>query len=330
MTLKPILNLKSSLFIGRYTIGRYTNRKRIVSVFSSLVILSLASAVFMRLTASAAEPPWSPAHNSYAKRQKLTLTNSSSDSLASTTTVAVTVDTQSLGIRSDCNDLRVIYHPNSTTTTELSRSVSSPDGSTCSTSRATKVSFSLQATLASAASTSDYFLYFRNATASAPSSPDNAYDIGAKDALLVCPFDGTTTCAASETPSTATGAIRYSGGKSALSFRHAIFSSNYVEQGTNLVTQMSGLQRATYEAWVYRQDTQNAAGLIFVGNLHGDATTDRQITVHKDNTDHIAAIISTNDTDSTTAGTTVATISAGAWVHLAIVFYGTGSDNPGL
>src|SRR3990167_4163379 len=62
------------------------------------------------------------------------------------------------------------------------------------------------------------YLYSSNPQATAPSNPDNAFDIGAKDAMLVCPFDGTTTCAAAETPSTETGAIRYSGSKSALSF----------------------------------------------------------------------------------------------------------------
>ncbi len=49
---------------------------------------------------------------------------------------------------------------------------------------------------------------------------DTGYSVGSglsKAATLVCPFNGTTTCVGGETPTTATGAIRYSGG-SAVSF----------------------------------------------------------------------------------------------------------------
>src|SRR3990167_10865373 len=88
------------------------------------------------------------------------------------------------------------------------------------------------------------YLYSSNPQATAPSNPDNAFDIGAKDALLVCPFDGSTTCAASETPSTESGAIRYSGAKSAMSFDG---SNDKVESSSN--SDLSGLSQVTIEYW---------------------------------------------------------------------------------
>src|SRR3990167_4385088 len=88
------------------------------------------------------------------------------------------------------------------------------------------------------------YLYSSNPQATAPSNPDNAFDVGAKDALLVCPFDGTTTCAASETPSTATGAIRYSGGKSAASFDGDTTTLASPSGG------LEGLSQFTLEMWL--------------------------------------------------------------------------------
>jgi hypothetical protein len=45
-----------------------------------------------------------------------------------------------------------------------------------------------------------------------------ANSVGTNQATYVCPFNETTTCVDSKTPSTSTGAIRYSGGRSAISF----------------------------------------------------------------------------------------------------------------
>jgi len=136
---------------------------------------------------------WAPSFTGYAKRQLLNVVNSSSDSLAATTTIAVTVDTKSLAnqhlVQSDCDDLRVVYQPDSNTHTELSRYLVFPGGSSCTTSTATKVYFSLQATLASAASSTSYYIYYANPQATTPTNNDNAFDIGSADALLVCPKD---------------------------------------------------------------------------------------------------------------------------------------------
>src|SRR3989344_6406634 len=125
---------------------------------------------------------WSPTHTNWLQRKQLTVTNNSADSLASTTTVAITVDTQSLystgKVQNDCDDLRIIYNPSSTQYTELTRYLAYPSGTTYATSTATKVNFPLQAALAAAASTTDYYMYYSNGSASTPSSTDNAFDIG--------------------------------------------------------------------------------------------------------------------------------------------------------
>ncbi|KKT37865.1 MAG: hypothetical protein UW22_C0017G0018, partial [Candidatus Gottesmanbacteria bacterium GW2011_GWB1_44_11c] len=114
--------------------------------------------------------------------------------------------------------------------------------------------------MASSGTTTYYYIYFGNPQASAPSNTDNAFDIGAKEALLVCPFDGTTTCAAGETPSTATGALRYGASKSALSFDGA---SDDVTVGNVSST----IQ--TVEFWVYPNATTN-----YVIDLNATQTID--------------------------------------------------------
>ena len=173
---------------------------------SLLIFAAITGLAAFWLSKPAVAAFWSAQENggTWAQRKQLTVTNNSGDSLASTTTVAVSVDTKSLydsgKLQSDCDDLRIVYQPNATTFTELSRYV--VNSSSCATSTATKVNFPLQATLANAASTTDYYVYYGNKQANTPSNPDNAFDIGAKDALLVCPFDASTTCAATETPST--------------------------------------------------------------------------------------------------------------------------------
>jgi len=174
--------------------------------------------------------PWSPTHGSYGQRKQLTLVNNSGQTFESGTTYKITIDTASLyntgSLLSTCDDLRVVYQPSNTTAIELKRAVEYASGSsgvtTCGTSSATKVVFQLQASLANSATDANYYLYYDNAQASAYSSSDalDAYNVGSKEATFVAPFNGTTTAlaAGSGTPTTATGAIRYSGGKSAMSF----------------------------------------------------------------------------------------------------------------
>lgn len=144
--------------------------------------------------------------------------------LSAGTTVQITVNTANLvdasKLQADCDDLRIVYSADGTSFTEVGRSYSvARDATDCSDSYATTVSFPLQADIVDASSSDDYYLYYGNATASAPSNPVAGYDIqrlGGEDvsATLVCPFNGTTNCLGTSgtvTPSTATGAIRYSG-----------------------------------------------------------------------------------------------------------------------
>jgi len=197
------------------------------------------------------EAAWSSNMEAWGKRQLLNVVNNSGDTLATGTTIAVTVDTQSLAnahlVQSDCDDLRVLYQPTSTTWTEISRSLVYPGGLSCASSTATRIYFPLQADLASGGSATSYYIYYDNPQATTPTNTDNAFDVGSKDALLVCPFDGSTTCAAGETPSTETGAIRYSGGKSALSFDGA--NDSILTTSSN-GGGLSGLSSFTVEFWI--------------------------------------------------------------------------------
>jgi len=219
-----IMNIKHKVLKNIKKAKRWVTKTRRRKILISSLALSvlLTSIKLIFFAPGDIEAAWSPIHNSWAKRKRLTITNDSTNSLASGTAVAVSIDTKTLyqlgKVQEDCDDIRIVHQPDSSTYTNLDRYLSVPGGVSCSTNGATKVYFQLQATLASSASSNDYYIYYDNDQATAPANSDNAFDIGSKDALLVCPFDGTTTCAAAETPSTESGAIRYTGSKSALSF----------------------------------------------------------------------------------------------------------------
>ena len=110
------------------------------------------------------EAAWSPAHNQWAKRQRLSITNNSAENLASGTTVGVTINTQSLSeagkLQSNCNDIRIVYQPDENTFEELPHHLVLPNNSLCYTSTATLINFVLQSALNSAAESTDYYLYF--------------------------------------------------------------------------------------------------------------------------------------------------------------------------
>ncbi len=230
---------------------RLVPRKRRKLLAVSLIVLILATSLHLLLNRSALAA-WSPTHGDWAKRKQLTITNDSADSLASGTAIAISIDTKTLyelgKLQEDCDDIRIVYQPDSSTYTNLDRYLSVPGGASCGTNGATKVHFQLQATLASAADSTDYYIYYDNDKASAPANSDNAFDIGSKNATLVCPFDGSTTCAATETPSTETGAIRYSGEKSALSFDG---KNDYMGMGSDSNIDDLPLEDFTAEYWLY-------------------------------------------------------------------------------
>jgi hypothetical protein len=227
-----VVNLRHSIFNILYSkLKRLLPTRKSRLIAAAVVILILAPIVVNTLLSSRkVQAAWwnqISGGGSWLKRQNISLINNSGDSLATGTTVAVNVDTKSLvaqgKLQSDCDDLRVVYTTNGTTHTELTRYLSYPGGSSCSTSEATKVYFKLQATLPDGSSNADtnYYIYYDNTQATTPTSTVHAFDTANDTALLVCPFDGTTTCVngnGAVNPTTATGAIRYSGAKSAVLF----------------------------------------------------------------------------------------------------------------
>jgi len=235
------------------------SRKKLLFFAGIIMILLPVAYLTLKKPATAEASWWTGGGGEWQKRKHLTITNDSSDDLAANTTVAVSLDTKSLAdtgrVRSDCNDIRIVYQPNSTTQTELDRYLSYPGGQTCETSGATKIYFSLQAALNDEASSEDYYVYFDNKEASSPSTQIDAFDIGSKNALLACPFDGTTTCIngdGTEDPTTESGAVRYGGGKGALAFDG---SDDHIELPASASTFSAG-ESQTLEAWVYAFDSR--------------------------------------------------------------------------
>ncbi|HRN86330.1 MAG TPA: fibronectin type III domain-containing protein [Candidatus Dojkabacteria bacterium] len=150
-------------------------------------------------------------------KRQLTIKNLSAITLPSNTPIQLTLNTKELfdasNIQNDCDDLRVIYSTGVGNHTELARSYYKASGATdCSDSTATVVTFPIQAELTAGATSSNYYLYYKNSGATNPGFGDNGYNIGDAEATMVCPFNGSTTCVDGETPSTATGALRFSGG----------------------------------------------------------------------------------------------------------------------
>lgn len=155
-------------------------------------------------------------------KKQLTVKNLSAVTLSTNTPIQLTLNTKELydatKLQNDCDDLRIVHYTGSGAHTELTRSFYKANGSTnCSDSTATVVTFPIQEEMIAGASSGNYYLYYNNSGASNPGFGDDGYNIGSAEATLICPFNGTTTCVDGETPSTATGAIRYAGG-SAISF----------------------------------------------------------------------------------------------------------------
>lgn len=183
-------------------------------------------------------------------KKNVTLQNLSAETLAAGITAQITVDTQGLGakVKSACEDLRLVYYDAGTEThTQITRSYYVAAGATnCSNSAGTIVSFPLYAELVGGASDANYFLYYGNSGATDPGFGDDGYNVDAASATLVAPFNQSTTGVDGETPSAATGAIRYSGGKSALGFDG---NNDYVSVPNQPLK--DGGVPFTIEAWVY-------------------------------------------------------------------------------
>ena len=118
---------------------------------------------------------------------------------------------KSTDILGSCDDLRIVYQPSDTVSTELARAVTLASGATnCTDSSSTIVSFPLQASIGNGSSNANYYVYYSNHGAPAYSSATalSAYNIGAKSATFVAPFNGNTTALAAGTgvPTAASGA----------------------------------------------------------------------------------------------------------------------------
>jgi hypothetical protein len=232
---------------------RHRRSRKLLLFGSLLLIVLIPAAIFLARQPQDAKASWwkGDETGSWLKRKKVPVVNNSTVTLSADTTIAITINTKEMvdqgKLKSDCSDLRVLYQPNNTTATNLPRFISYPGGGSCATAEAAKIHFSLQASLASSATSADYYIYFGNPDATTPTDSDSAFDIGSKEALLVCPFNGTTTCAAGETPSTESGAIRYSGSKSALSFEN----NDYINTASSDNLTAGDF---TIEAWINPND----------------------------------------------------------------------------
>lgn len=177
----------------------------------------------------------------YLYRKTITLKNLFGQHLTASASAQVTVNTKELydagKLQADCDDLRVAFVATQSANLrqELPRSIVLAAGANnCSDSTATIITFPRKEPLWSGASDSNYELYYGNSNATNPGFGDDGFDIYREDgstvsATLVCPFNGTTTCVDGETPTTQTGAIRYSGTRgSALSFDGV---NDYVDVG---------------------------------------------------------------------------------------------------
>ena len=233
----------------------------ILVIFLPLVLLGL------RLTRPVLAGWWPDGGTAWLNRKQLTLTNNSGGNLNANAVVTVTVDTQSLytlgKLKSDCSDLRIIYNPNSTTFKDLNRYIGSPAGGGC-TSATAKINFPLQAGINNAASSTDYYVYYNNPDASTATNDRTAFNIGSANATFVCSLDNTTTClaAGTATPSLTSGALRYSGSKSALNFDGF---NDKVAITAGATIDLNGKSQYAVEAWIYpRTDGGSATGRIFV------------------------------------------------------------------
>lgn len=301
---------------------RIALKKGVVKIASVLLVLFVIELLVIKVfNTKAFAAPWAPSMGAYSQRKQLEFTNTTGQTLESGTTYQITVDTKTLYdngyLQSGCQDLRVIYQPNDATATELA-TYADPAGDTpdCSNSYSTSVYFPLQANIANNATTLSYYLYYGSHTATAPSNAADAFDINSKNAMLSCPFNGNTRCAAGETPSTATGALRYPGSKSGLLFDGV---NDYLSAPDSASLSVTG--NLTVETWVKFKQIDREQTLV----AKWDETTandDRSYRLYATAANKFAFSVSTNGasgTVTTITGTTT-TVTSGKWYHVAGVY----------
>ncbi len=283
------------------------NRKYI-----ALALLAFAGFIVLRTPNAAEAVQWWPQGGSWQHRKQLTITNNSGDDLAATTTIAITLDTKTLydagKLQADCDDLRILYQPDNNTFAEVTRHLVYPDSTTCATSTATKVYFSQQAAVSNGSSDTDYYLYYGNVSATTPSDTENAFDIDDANATFICPFNGSTTCAAGETPTTENGAVRYSGNKGALQCDGKNVGS--------ISSWYSGTpSQMTIETWVYLENYASYSGNGYeVLEATGTSTYSFYIATNGKPLGYIGG---------KSTGYATNAIPLSTWTHLAVVYDGS-------
>lgn len=201
----------------------------------------------------ARNPTWW--NTDYRFKRQITVKNLGSSAVATNTTAQLTTDLSTLGLgttklQSDLDDLRVVYSVGNTHT-EVNRTITQAIGQT----NVATITFPLSAGIGITNSDTGYALYYGNTGATAPAN--SGYNIGSATATFVAPFLGSTmavVAGGSASPTTATGAIRFSGQKSALSF-DGKDDSVTVSIGSTLASDY------TVEMWVFQKGT-NQAGLL--------------------------------------------------------------------
>lgn len=200
----------------------------------------------------------------------VTLKNlSGTAAVTATASAQVTLDTASLvaagKLQPDCDDLRVAYAATGSGVPRsgLPRTYQLASGATdCSDSSVTLITFPIQSTLwPDGGADAGYELYYGNPDVASSSGGDDGYDILRADgsvasADLACPFNGTASCADNEAPTTS-GAVRYSGGKSALNFDGY---NDQVDLGSP--ASMDDMGPVTWEAWIYPKTSNGDPNII--------------------------------------------------------------------
>ena len=288
------------------------------TLFLALLLLAIPTIFLLRLDFSpdpASAISWPSTANSWLKRKQLTLLNNSGQTLETNTTYSLTINTKALydagNLQSACQDLRIYYQPNDSSATKLNYYFDPAADSSCATSETTTIYFPLKADIANSSEDSNYYLYFGNSSATDESTV-SAFDIGTKTATLHCGFKGDTTCInadGAETPTTETGAIRYSGSQSALSF-DGVNDSLIITQSSSI----NNLNNLTYEGWIWwNSSDESSFKHIF---------TKGWSKYFRINNQRITGAIDTNGTDAASTASTV--FPSKQWVHLAITYNDSG------
>ncbi|MEI6462589.1 MAG: LamG-like jellyroll fold domain-containing protein [bacterium] len=246
---------------------------------------------------------------SWNYKRQLTIKNNSSATLNANSSLTISIDTSSLeSVLTNCNDIRIVYQ----NATELPITIKRELGSTgCNDSKVTNITFPIQVNLTTGTTDStNYALYYGNGSASAQGL--NGYTIqGGPVATMVCSFNGTTTCETGQTPTTESGAVRYST-KSGLKF-NGISSSVAVGNSSSFDNLPNG--DFTVESWVNLQNGSGTYQPIVIGKTGG---TNEWRLYFQYGSKPFFSVAYSGGTNATARGSVG--ISQNVWHHIAATF----------